>query len=217
MEEENVLAPAVQAFCETVKLKFQQFRRVVPKGSNSALTGAFVEELVRGFVGTWISPSLLMHGTLYPHDTYKLLPPGPSPWPEGCFPKQIDGIVYDPRLGPAIIREGSFLVTHPAFCRGIIEIKTSEQDLKGFKTRLEVLHWQYLVGCSCAGPQSVMGIVIQDSNPERHACPRLFDSVYPIFILFKEEEGEYEPNCPMIETMIRTIFRNAQFSITCSL
>jgi hypothetical protein len=214
---ENVLAAAVQAFYETVKLKLQQFRRVVPKGSNPALTGAFVEELVRGFVGTWISPSLLMHGTLYPHDTYKSLPPGPSPPPEECFPKQIDGIVYDPRLGPAIIREGNFLVTHPAFCRGIIEIKTSEADLKGFANRLKVLHWQYLVGCSYAGPQSVMGIVIQDSNPERHGCPPLFDSAYPIFLLFKELEGEYEPNCPMIEIMIRTIFRNAQFPISSTL
>jgi hypothetical protein len=215
--DENVLSAAVQAFYETIELKLHQFRRVVPKGSNAALTGAFVGELVRGFIRAWISPSLLMHGTLYPHETYKLLPPGPSPPPDQCSPKQVDGIVYDPRLGPAIIQEGSFLVTHPAFCRGIIEIKTSEPDLKDFESRLKALHWQYLVGCSYTGPQAVMGIVIQDSNPDRHPCPRLLDGAFPIFLLFKELEGEYEPNLPMIETMIRTVFRNAQMSVSCSL
>src|SRR5947209_8475382 len=162
--DENVLTAAVQAFCETVQLKLQQFRRVVPKGSNSALTGAFVEELVRGFIQAWISPSLLMHGTLYPHDTYKLLPPGPSPPPEECRPKQIDGIVFDPRLGPPIIREGSFLITHPAFCRGVIEIKTSEKDLTGFENRLRFIYAQYLMACNYSGPPAVTGIVVQDSN-----------------------------------------------------
>src|SRR5262245_24260659 len=83
------LRAAKEAFCRTVSLKMQLFYSVVPKGTNATLTGAFVEELIRGFIRDWISPCLLMHGTLYPHDLEPSLP---------VTPRQIDGIVFDPRL-----------------------------------------------------------------------------------------------------------------------
>lgn len=54
--EQDVLRAAVQAFSETVKLKLQQFYRVIPKGSNPAVTGEFVEAVVRAFVRKWIAP-----------------------------------------------------------------------------------------------------------------------------------------------------------------
>ena len=188
----------------------QQFYKVVPKGSNPALTGAFVEELVRGFVKDWISPSLLMHGTLYPHDCNKRMSA------DECKPRQIDGIVYDPRLGPSIIREGSFLVTHPRLCQGIIEIKTSYPNMTDLERHLQSLYSQYL------HPQgfnhmtwTAMGIVVQDSDPERHSrFEGLTDPIFhyrlpghcPIFILFREREGEYEPYHPAVDAMIKALF-----------
>jgi hypothetical protein len=99
-DNQDVLKAARSAFTETIMLKLRQLYGVVPKGSNPALTGAFVEELVRGFIKDWISPCLLLHGTLHPHDTNPDVPP------DDATPRQIDGIVYDPRLGPAIVREG---------------------------------------------------------------------------------------------------------------
>src|SRR5262249_30490695 len=73
------LQPVINAFSGTIRLKLQQFYSVVPKGSNSALTGSFVEEVVRGFIKDWISPSLLLHGTLARragHDLAQLQPLG---------------------------------------------------------------------------------------------------------------------------------------------
>ena len=72
MEREDYLRAAKEAFCGTIALKLQQLRRVVPKGRNSEVTGDFVEALVRGFVKDWISPCLLMSGTMYPHDSMPL-------------------------------------------------------------------------------------------------------------------------------------------------
>jgi hypothetical protein len=61
----------------------------------------------------------------------------------------------------------------------------------------------------------IMGVVIQDSNPERTSNPdQLEHPLYkydgakhcPIFILFKERNGTYEPYEPAIDAMIRAVF-----------
>jgi hypothetical protein len=215
----DILKATRRAFYETIRLKMEQFYTVMPQGENPALTGAFVEELVRGFIRDWISPCLLMHGTLYPHETDSPLDPLPA---EQCNAKQIDGIVFDPRLGPPILREGSFLVAHPAFCHGVIEIKTSERNLKGFEERLSLLHRQYLLPHKSVATCSVMGVVIQDPDPDGHSYPD-WESLhgqplfaynpgwsYPIFLLFKERGGQYEPYEPAIDALIRAVFSSFQ-------
>lgn len=215
----DVLESVCSAFSRTIALKVRQLYEVVPKGTNSALTGEFVEELVRGFIRDWISPCLLLRGTLFPHDA------NPRLLPDKHDPKQIDGIVYDPRLGPAIIREGDFLVAHSAFCRGIIEIKTSETDIKGFEKDLQDRYARYFeLGLPYGrspflDSNHVMGIVIHDADPKKNSAPEWLPSstpVYhyravghcPIFILFKRVGDEFEPYEPGIKMMIEAIYRN---------
>jgi len=211
----DVLLSVRAAFAETIGLKLQQLYRVVPKGTNPSLTGRFVEELVRGFIRDWISPCLLCDGTLYPHDASPSLPL------EEQTPKQVDGIVYDPRLGPAIIREGAFLAVHPAFCRGIIEIKTSCDDMRAFEARLQGHFEQYLAPSTCSpfpSHHDVMGVVIHDPDPRGHSTPEWFSEVplyhyrvcghCPVFILFKKAGEDYEPYEPAIDAMIRAVFRS---------
>ncbi len=217
-KDQDVLKAVRKAFAETISLKLQQFYHVVPKGSNPDLTGSFVEELVRGFVQQWIAPCLLSHGTLYPHDAAAELSPSE------VGPKQIDGIVYDPRLGPAILREGNFLVVHPAFCRGVIEIKTSVTDFRKFEEDLQLRYRKYLAPTwkdsrESLCEQDVMGIVIQDKDPKGRRGPDWMqdEPLYnfyisghcPIFILFKEQGGNYEPFEPAIDAMIKVIFRGS--------
>ena len=48
--DQDVLKRVRAAFADTVTMKLRQLYVVVPQGSNPALTGAFVEELVRGFI-----------------------------------------------------------------------------------------------------------------------------------------------------------------------
>ncbi|HTU91823.1 MAG TPA: hypothetical protein VMF69_17205 [Gemmataceae bacterium] len=215
----DVLESVCSAFSRTIALKVRQLYEVVPKGENPALTGDFVEELVRGFIREWISPCLLLRGTLFPQDANLRLSS------DNHNPKQIDGIIYDPRLGPAIIREGSFLVAHSAFCRGIIEIKTSVDNLKEFEDRLQALYAQYLAPGLPYGPSPfrdrnhVMGIVIHDADPKKHSKPDWLSPstpIYhysavghcPIFILFKRVGDRYEPYEPGIKMMIEAIYRS---------
>ena len=79
-------------------------------------------------------------------------------------PLQIDGIIYDPTRGPAIIREGDFIVVHPAFCAGVVEIKTSIPSVQNFLERLWEVHGKYLSHLSTT---HTMGVVIADKDPEK--------------------------------------------------
>jgi hypothetical protein len=211
MKGQDAIEAAKEAFWQTIRLKLEQLYRFVPKGANSELTGNYVEELVRGFIQGWISPCVLAHGTLHPADANEYL------LSEAKKPKQIDGIVYDPRMGPTVIREGSFVVVHPRFCRGIIEVKTSEKDLKGLQDRLQLLSRQYFEPYPY-GPHrpAVMGVVVHDPDPQGHSSRERWEGVAlyqcglaqhcPVFILFKEPEGSYEPYDQGIDAMIKAVF-----------
>jgi hypothetical protein len=203
---------AREAFHQTINLKLEQLYTYVRKGSNPDLTGKYIEELVRGFIRDWISPCQLLHGTLFPHDFNPAFDQPPKP-------KQIDGIIFDPRKGPPVIREGGFVVTHPAFCHGIIEIKTSEPNLRDLQNRLTALHRQYFVrGCLWKSLHEIMGIVIHDPDPEKHSQPDWLSPSgsalheigrgghCPIFILFKQAGDSFEPFTPAIDAMLETIF-----------
>jgi hypothetical protein len=213
MNRENAYDHAIEAFCETIKLKLKLFQTIIPKGSNSTLVGGYIEELVRGFVANWIRPCELLQGTLHPR--YSDLDD------QDNDVSQIEGIVFDPRTGPPIIRQGNFVIANPFFCPGIIEIKKSCARLQQFEERLKRLHRVYYVrgGYRLVTKPSVMGIVAYDSDPKEHSHPdwiapeeSLHQIVYgehcPIFILFKEIDAgvDYEPYKPAIEAMIRTVF-----------
>jgi hypothetical protein len=208
---ENVLRFAIESFSETIAVKLQQLRRFVPKEkakTNTALTGAFIEELVRGFIRNWIGHRLYLHGTFYFEKD--LL--------SEQKPLQIDGIVYDPTRGPVTLREGDFVVVHPAFCGGVIEVKMSVSSLADFEGRLQEVYHRYL---SHRTMPSVMGVVIADKDPEKVSVVPLKNgdaipyyhyfcaNLCPIFVLFKEtERGDFEPHTPAIEGLIRSIHNN---------
>ena len=134
---------------------------------------------------------------------------------------QIDGIVYDPEKGPITLLEGDFAIVDPRFSSNVIEIKKSLSgtSVTKFHERLECIHTSYMFHVHHA---HVMGIVIADNDPEQHswiANEHLhgegvstfnysFGGLCPIFILFKETNGEFEPFYPAIDALIRAIYQN---------
>lgn len=202
----NVREHALKAFQETIAIKLQHLRRYVPIGTNPALTGSYIEALVRQFVRSWIGNLCLCHGTFYTHDDEA----------NGNTPMQIDGIVWNPQAGPAIIREDDFIIVHPVFCTSVIEINTSIGSIRDFEDRLQEIYTRYM---RWATKPQCMGIVIADQNPEAKSSIRSGETSNwafnynsanwcPIFILFKEEDGEFTPFNPAIEAMVRSIFTN---------
>ena len=210
-KDENVLEHAIEAFHETIALKVRQLRRYVPKAkvsTNPELTGAFIEELVRGFIRGWLGDKQLLHGTFYSKQHID----------SGEKPMQIDGIVHVPARGPLVINEGDFAILHPAFSAGIIEIKMTISSISKFEERLQTIYGRYLGHLT---KPHVLGIVVADKNPEKTSViaekdgKQYFYHDYrvanwcPIFVLFQEtDDGDYIPFMPGIECMIRAIFGN---------
>lgn len=203
---EDVLKHAREAFAQTIALKVEQLYRYVPRGSNTELTGDFVEELVRGFIQKWLGNRRLLSGTFYSTEFEKLQ----------VGPRQVDGIVYDPQKGPVILEEGGFVVVHPAFCTSVIEIKTSVPSVMEFQKRLRQIYDTYMHHGTTS---QVMGIVIADADPitkSRVSPGETQFSAYdyyragwcPVFILFCENHGKYEPHFQAIDAMIHSIYRN---------
>ncbi len=204
--DENVLQHAREAFQETVALKIQHLRRYIAKGKNPALTGDYIEEIVRSFVRKWIGSLRLCQGTFYSHEFQK----------SGKAPLQIDGIVWNPKAGPAILEENDFIVVHPVYCTSVIEIKTSIGPIADFQRRLQEIYHTYM---HWGTTTQVMGIVIADADPEGKSTidtkkckvPAFHYHLAgwcPIFILFKEADNEYTPYEPAIDAMIRAIHTN---------
>lgn len=200
---EDVIKHAKQAFTETVLLKVNQLYQYVEKGVNPDLTGAYIEELVREFIQRWIGTRLLLQGTFYSQQSKR-----------SCeAPMQIDGIIYDPTKGPSVLRQGNFIVVHPVFCAGVIEIKTSiSGSLNTLENRLKQIHGRYMHHSRKA---NVMAVVILDPDPESTSTIQSgpvskaweFSNVgwCPIFVLFKrrDDTGEHEPFEQGIDAMIR--------------
>ena len=122
------------------------------------------------------------------------------------------GIVYDPTKGPLILSEGDFALVHPAFCSGVVEIKTTIASIKDFEERLQKIQQRYM---SHLSTPHVMGIVIADGEPNKTSKITKKDGgildyhnyftvpLCPIFILFKETEDGYDPFFPAIDALIR--------------
>jgi hypothetical protein len=210
-DEEDVLFHAKQSFSDVVALKLKHLRSYVPKNSNPALTGDFIEELVRTYIQAALGHRLLLNGTFYSSEFEE----------SGQKPLQVDGIIYDPTQGPAIIREGNFVVVHPVFCTGVIEIKTSySENLENLQKRLEILYHLYMHHLKRS---QVMAVIIADPNPQAKSQMKIrdrqfpayaaFDDWSPIFVLFQEKDGEYSPYEHAIDALIRNIYINLSRSL----
>jgi hypothetical protein len=205
--DEDVLQHAREAFQETIALKIKHLRHYIAKGKNPKLTGDYIEEIVRSFVRRWIGSLQLRKGTFYSHEFQK----------SGETPLEIDGIVWNPLAGPAILEENDFIVVHPVYCTSVIEIKTSiNYPIAKFQKRLQKIYHTYM---HWGTTTQVMGIVISDPDPESKSTidtnKRKFFAFHyfkagwcPIFILFKEKDNEYTPYEPAIDAMIRAIYTN---------
>ncbi len=212
--DSDVLRPIRESFAETIDLKLTQFERYVPKNSNPDLTGSFIEALVREFICAWLGYRRFLTGTFYGAHTRQ---------EQSDRPLQIDGIIYDPEKGPITLLQGDFAVVDPRFCSNVIEIEKSLsgkiKTVRAFHERLNEIHTSYMFHVRHA---HVMGVVIADVDPKRHswiANDQLpgggvwtyhysFGGLCPIFILFKQTDGKYEPFYPAIDALIRAIYQN---------
>lgn len=206
-QKEDCLKYTCESFVDNFKMKLQQLRTYIPKGTNPTLTGAYIESVVRSQIQMWIRNLRICNGTFFSEEFKNLK----------VNSLQIDGIIYDPSAGPTILDLGDFIIVHPAFCTNVIEIKTSLNSIRDFEKRLLKVHRLYFHHMP---HNHVMGIVIHDKEPDKisniNNNENLYDfntaNICPIFVLFKELNDDYEPFYPAIKNMIKAMYLNTYIS-----
>ena len=197
--------PEIEAFSDLVRLKIEHLRRFLPRSINSDVTGYIIEEIVRSFISAWIEPCRIYSGTFHNSETAS-----------GSIPQlQVDGIIYDPRAGLVILEEGNAAIVNPIYCPGVIEIKTIlGSSLEVFEDRLMDIYKYYF---KHTDTPHVSGVIIGHNNPESamlktrkgsSKCEEVVSGLCPIFILFKEQDGEYTPYYPGISSLIDNIYNH---------
>ena len=199
----EALDVAASSFAEIIQTQLKVFRTIVHGRENSAVIGGFIEELVRGFINSWLSPMGVYSGALWSASSEEMM--------------QIDGIIWQPSFGPPLLRQGAFLLLHPNTIRAVVEIKTSEQNVKSLHNRLNAI-WQQYLQSSGHSERDCMGVILAHQAPERLTKPSWHTDTgdgqtvelhsqtlhaHPIYILFKKtDEFTYEPFMPGIKAMI---------------
>ena len=202
--DSTIFKSAAESFASVMKAQVDTFRDRITGRDNPAVVGSYIEALVRRYINSWIAPKQIYHGSIWD--------PNVPDWKI----HQIDGLVWEPSHGPAIINEGEFLILHPQVARAIVEIKTSVNSLKGLHDRLVTI-WESSFRHRME--RDVMAVVISHPDPEKASRPKWNTAEghevelhsraihnYPIFILFDSTDDDYRPFAPGIEAMITQLW-----------
>jgi hypothetical protein len=130
-------------------------------------------------------------------------------------PRFIEGAIYDPGRGQAMVDRGGFSVVNPASCVGCILIRSTVPNVAKFENRLAEIAMRYFSG---PAPGMVMGIVASDATPGKKSdiCTRgkrfpahqfTHPKWCPIFILFSRDGGVFRPHFPAIKAMVANLER----------
>jgi|GEM_PF-5272707 len=199
---QEALRNAAETFASLVTAKVKVFRELCAEKENTEVTGDFVEEMLRGYINSWLAPMGIYPGSLVsPRHKRKL--------------KQIDGLIWQPSFGPPVLREGNTLLLHPNTVRAIVELKTSVESVRHLHDRLSDL-WEELKPTEHSARDAMGIILFHNGNPETASNPhwRTVDgnreplhtravNAHPIYILFERRgQFDYEPYFPAIMELI---------------
>lgn len=177
------------------RIVFAKYKIIKTLTSNTEVIGDYIENVIRLMIRNWVVPYEISRGTI-------LL--------EG-IDRQIDSIIWERQRAPALIEEGNFAVVLADGVKGIIEIRSyckskdieeTQGKVKDIVSRVQ----DYL----CLGPfyGSGCGVVIRspikdDSLIEKYAK----DKVVPVYILFKDIEGELSLNRGMLWELANFVYK----------
>lgn len=217
-KKDDVLEAIIDTFCEQVKLNIELFRKFVPKEkakTNSALTGSFMEALVKDFIQKWVTPDRYINGMLFPHNKCQGGKKGNNKCTNkkcsgGGNPLQVDGIVYH-NSGPLTLTCGDFNIANPKLCTAVIEVKTEHKILE-FKKRLCEVHATYF---SHTTARHVIGIIIINNQfgemtpGDQKMTTGNYCPIYPLFQAKKSNgQIDYIPYKDSIRDLIVNIYQN---------
>ena len=186
-------APDYDALAQDITHEILSFYLVARrKTANDDVLGALLEERLRSLLRRWLGGLSLSTGTLTG------LP--------GDF--QIDGIIWDPTVRPALVEEGGVVVVDPLSVRGIVEIKASVTSLEDFARRLfdmggQVAGYYDRVAPGASYPP-ILGFVVWDKGD--HDTIRLRSRGLITSLSRKLRPDEFEPDPRAVADLLRFVY-----------
>ena len=87
---------AARTFAALVAAKVQVFRELCSGRENTEVTGEFIEQLLREYIDSWLSPMGIYPGSLWCSSASKMM--------------QIDGLIWQPSFGPPLLKQDNLLL-----------------------------------------------------------------------------------------------------------
>lgn len=166
---------------------------------NTEVKGNYIESIIRSMIENWVKPYVVSNGVIVL---------------DRELDYQIDGIIWERHRAPAFVEEGNFAAVLPDSVRGIAEIRSAanKSALEKLQKRLQDIRNKIVkyVGIEIF-PYSatICGIVIRTSEEIEEELINKYSSDMhtPIFILFREINGEFEPIEGMLWKLANYIYK----------
>lgn len=166
--------------------------------NNTEVKGNYIESIIRSMIESWVKPYVVSNGVI-------VLDPE--------LDYQIDGIIWERHRAPALVEEGNFVAVLPDSVRVITEIKStaSRSQLEKLQKRLQEIKDKLIKYVIIEIPPyspTVCGIVIRTSEEIKEELINKYstDTCAPVFVLFREKNGEFEPIKGMLWKLANYIY-----------
>jgi len=165
---------------------------------NSAVKGGYIESIIRSMIENWVKPYVVSNGVIVL---------------DRELDYQIDGIIWERHRAPALVEEGNFVAVLPDSIRAVTEIKSTanKAQIEELQKRLQEIRAQIT---KYTGIQifpysaTICGIVIRTTEEIEEELTNKYstDTPTPVFVLFREKNGEFEPIKGMLWRLANYIY-----------
>ena len=166
--------------------------------NNSAVKGSYIESIIRSMIENWVKPYVISNGVIVLDQQLDY---------------QIDGIIWERHRAPAFVEEGNFAAVLPDSVKAITEIKSfcNSSEIDKLQRRLQEIRRKVIkyMGVDIM-PYSVVvcGVVIWSRGKTAKEINKYStDPNAPVFILFKEKNGELELNEGILWKLANFIYK----------
>lgn len=166
---------------------------------NTEVKGNYIENIIRCMIESWVKPYVISNGVIVLDQQLDY---------------QIDGIIWERHRAPALVEEGNFVAVLPDSLKAVTEIKSScnKSQIEELQSKLRSIRKKIVdyFGVDIV-PHSpvVCGIVIRSQGKISDELINKYstDPYAPIFILFKEKNGELELNKGILWKLANFVYK----------
>ena len=188
-----------RAWEKAQEIIFKKYDIIKGLTDNTEVKGNYIESIIRSMIEGWVKPYVVSNGVIVL---------------DRQLDYQIDGIIWERHRAPAFVEEGNFAAVLPDSVRAITEIKSTanKSQIEELQKRLQEIREKITkytgiqIFPYCA---TICGIVIRTSEEIEEELINNYsmDPHTPVFVLFREKNGDFEPFKGMLWKLANHIYR----------